>query len=228
MKLKSRDKFIPGEFQAIHPEAGQTAPWKGSFSEIVRKELDFRSRNPALVEKNGWSLDPDDVADDIDRYNAHRMVAAGYLNFVDLEGESPVQKKTGLMGKLRNAANAVGNIKTALAIYRDLFGPDGKVIAKEEAERRASVCVACPKNDVTGGLTKYFVKETARELMLVAGMLKDMDVSTSLDDKLGVCQACECPLRAKIFVRNDILKKHIKSDQVAKLHESCWIPAAIV
>jgi len=228
MRLKSRDKWVPGGFQMVHPEAGQSKPWSGSFSEIVNKEMDFRSRNPALVDKNGWSLDPDDVANDVDLYNSQRMVAGGYLGFVDLEGANPEKKtSSGLMGKLRNAAGAVGNIKTALAIYRDLFGPEGKVVAKEEAERRAAVCLECPRHDTTGGLTKYFVKEAARELMLVAGMLKDMDVTTSLDDKLGVCEVCECPMIAKVHCRNEILKKHIKSDQVAKLHESCWIPSAI-
>jgi len=211
----------------IHPEAGQARPWSGSFSEIVRKELDFRSRNPALVEKNGWSLDPDDIAEDVDRYNSKRMLAAGYLNFIDLEGEPDAQKKMTLTGMFRNAVNAAAHVKTALSIYRDLFGPEGKVVAKEEAERRGSVCVACPKNDTAGGLKKYFVKEAARELMLVAGMLKDMDVTTSLDDKLGVCQACECPLRAKIFIRNDVLKKNTKADQIAKLDPNCWIPEAI-
>ena len=226
MKLKSRDKWIPGAFQMIHPEAGQKKPWTGGFNEIVRLEMDFRSRNPAIVEKNGWSLDPDDIANDVDAYNAQRMVAAGYFNFVDLEGVTPSQKKTST-GLFKNAANAVANVKTAVAIYRDLFGPDGKVVAKEEAERRAAICILCPKNDTAGGLKKYFVKEAARELMGVFGMLKDMDVTTSHDDKLGVCEACECPMVAKVHVSNEILKKHIKPDQVDKLHQDCWIPEAI-
>lgn len=226
MRLKSRDKFVPGEFQMLHPEAGQKAPWKGSFSEIVHKELEFRSKNPVLVQKHGWSLDPDDVANDVDRYNAQRMVAAGYLNFVDLEGATPNQKKTG-QGMFGSVANAAGNIKTAVAIYRDLFGPDGKVVAKQEAERRAAICVDCPKHDTAGGLKKYFVEKAARELMYVFGMLKDMDVTTSLDDKLGICEICECPMRAKIWVENHVLKKHLKPEQIAKLPPNCWIPEAI-
>jgi len=224
MRLKSRTKFPPGSFQMIHPEAGQKEPWKGSFSEIVSKELVFRSKNPVLVQKNGWSLNIEDIEGDVDFYNSQRMIAGGFLNFVELEGEVPAQKKTGLFA---NVASAAAKVKTALAIYRDLLGPDGKVVAKEESERRAAICVQCPKNDIAGGLKKYFIKEAAREIMLVAGMLKDINVSTSQDDNLGVCEACECPMAVKVHVSNEILKKHISPDQVSKLHESCWIPAAI-
>ncbi len=226
MRLKSRDKFIPGEFQAIHPEAGQKTPWKGSFNEIVKLEHDFRQKNPALVKKNGWSLDPEDIANDIDISNAQRMVAAGYFGFVELEGEP--EKKTSLTGRLlQSAASAVGKAKTALAIYKDLFGATGKVVPREEAERRAASCVACPLNDTAGGLKAYFVKEAAQELMLLFGILKDMDVNTSLDDKLGVCKACSCPMRSKVHIEGAVLKKNMPPEDIAKLHPSCWIPGAI-
>jgi len=226
MRLKSRTKFPAGGFHVLVPEAGMKAPFAGSFNEAVQFLYNFRRKNPALVQKNGWSLDIHDIEEDVDLYNAQRMVAAGYLNFVDIEGEIPVQKKTS-SGLFRSVANAAAKAKTALAIYRDLFGPEGKVVAKEEAERRAAICVKCPQNDIAGGLTKYFLKEAAHEIMAVAGMLKDMDVTTSQDSKLGVCQACDCPMIAKVHVSNEILKKNIKPDQIAKLDPSCWIPEAI-
>lgn len=233
MRLKSRTRWVPGGFQVLIPQAGMKKPFSGSFSDAVRFLYSFRSKNHALVEKHGWSLDISDIERDVELYNAQRMVAAGYLNFVELEGEAAVQKKIlqepiGKTGRLfQNVGNAVGKVKTALAIYRDLFGPEGKVVAKEEAERRASICSVCPRNDLAGGLTKYFLKEAASEIMMVAGMLKKRNVSTSLDDKLGVCQICLCPLGAKIHVESEILKKHIKSDEIAKLPSNCWIPPAV-
>ena len=191
-----------------------------AFNRIVQK-------NPALAQKHGWPTNREDQENWIDEREARRMVAHSWLNFVEIEGEVPVQKKTSSPGLFRSAANAAGKAKTALAIYRDLFGPEGKVVAKEESERRAAVCVKCPKNDTAGGLAKYFLKEAAHEIMAVAGMLKDMDVTTSQDAKLGVCQACDCPMIAKVHVSNEILKKNIKPDQIAKLDPSCWIPEAI-
>lgn len=210
----------------LHPDAGQKEPWKGSFSEIVRKEMDFRAKNPTLVQKHGWSLDPNDVANDVDLYNAQRMVAGGFFNFVDLEGPMPAQKKT-QMGAFRNFASGVAAVKTALAIYRDLFGPEGKVVPKQESERRAAICETCPGNDVTGGLKKYFVEKAAAELMSVFGMQKDLDVTTSRDDKLGICKFCDCALKSKVHVENAVLKKHIKPEQISNLAPQCWIPEAI-
>lgn len=227
MRLKSRTKFLPHGFQLLLPEIGMKAPLSGSFTEMVDAFARIVEKNPALAEKQGWPRNRQDQEDWLDDREARRMAAHGWTNFIDMEdATSPTQKKT-TMGWFRNAANAAGNIKTALAVYRDLLGPDGKVVAKEESERRAAICIACPKNDTAGGLTKYFLKEAAREIMLVAGMLKDMDVTTSQDKKLGVCEVCECPMVAKVHVVNEVLKKHITQDQLSKFPPNCWIPGAV-
>lgn len=201
-------------------------PISGSFNEIVDAFARIVAKNPTLAQKHGWPDYREAQENWLDEREARRMAAHGWHGFIEMEGELPPleKKKTSLVAR---AGAVAGKVKTALAIYRDLFGPDGKVVAKEEAERRASICSVCPRNDLAGGLTKYFLKEAASEIMMVAGMLKKRNVSTSLDDKLGVCQICLCPLGAKIHVESDILKKHIKPDEIAKLPANCWIPPAI-
>lgn len=226
MRLKSRTKWLPHGFQLLLPQIGMKEPISGSFTDVVEAFSRIVDKNPDLAEKHGWPTNRTDQEDWIDERESHRMVAHGWLNFVDLEGASPTQKKTSSK-PFASVASAAGKAKTALAIYRDLFGPDGKVVAKEEAERRAAICVECPKNDTAGGLKKYFVEKAAAEIMGVFGMLKDLDVTTSLDNKLGTCEACSCPMRAKVHVSNEILKNNLKPDQIAKLDKNCWIPAAI-
>ena len=221
MRLKSRDKWVPHGFQILLPEIGMKEPITGSFNAVVNAFARIVEKNPALAEKKGWPKDRQSQEDWIDEREAQRMAAHGWMNFVEMEGQPPtIQKKTSLVARVGSVA---AGVKTALAIYRDLFGPDGKVVAKEEAERRAAVCVACPQNDVAGGLRKYFVKEAAREIMMVAGMLKDMNATTSLDAKLGVCQSCQCPLGAKVFIEAHVLKKNLKPEQISKLDPNCWI-----
>jgi len=225
MRLKSRTKFPAGGFHVLIPEAGMKAPFAGSFNEAVQFLHNFRRKNPALMQKNGWSLDIHDIENDVDEYNAQRMVAAGYLNFVDIEGDVPVQKKTS-SGLFRSVANAAAKAKTALAMYRDMFGMEGTVPVPE-AERRSAICLACPEHDTTGGLQKYFIKEAANELMGLFGMLKDMDVKTSVDDKLGVCRVCSCAMRAKVFTESKVIKRNMNPEEIAKLPTNCWIPPAI-
>lgn len=228
MRIKNRDKWIPGGYQVLIADAGMKKPFSGSFNEAVNFLHAFRAKNPALCEKHGWSLDIDDITLAVDLYNCQRMIASGFDGFVELEGEAAEKKKIGPASSLfRKGANAVGQIKTAVSMYADLFGTQGKVVSRDEAEARAAVCVACPLNDASGGLKKYFVTETARELMALFGMLNDMDLKTSLDDKLGVCTACSCPMRAKAWIDGAILKKNIPKEDIAKLHPDCWIPSAI-
>ena len=211
----------------LHPEAGQTKPWAGSLQEIVLKELDYRRKNLALARKKGWSLEISDIEDYVDEWNAQRMIAGGWLHLVDVDAVAEKKTPSGLIRRLsRNVANAAAKVKTALEIYREMFGTEGKTVPKEEAERRAGICAVCPQNDKSSGLKNYFLKEGFGEITSLIGMLKDMDVRTSLDAELGVCRVCSCPMVVKVHAPGSALKK-MPASEVAALHESCWIPDAI-
>ncbi len=76
----------------------------------------------------------------------------------------------------------------------------GKLVSVEEAERRAAICVACPKNvqlkgvcGVCAGLMTWSVK--------LAGGLK-----TSHDENLFACGVCGCANRLSVFAPIEILK----------------------
>jgi len=226
MRLKSRTLFIPGEFQMIHPEVGQKTPWHGSFSEIVKLEADFRAKNPALVTKNNWSLDLEDVANAVDEYNAQRMIAGGFFGFVDLEGETPSAPKAHRPVRGGSLAKRVEGVKSAMAMFRDIFGPDGKAVSKEVAEIRATSCVKCPLNQ-KGTLGEFFKTPIANSITGLFGLMRDKSFTTSRDDELGICEACGCVNRAKIFATGEVLSKNMAAEEIARLHPDCWIPDAI-
>src|SRR6266446_1570267 len=142
-RLKSRDRFPVGSFQCLHPSAGMTKPFAGSFSECVTFETKFRKANPTICEREGLSLDQTSIEDWVDEQNALRMIAGGWFQFVEGDMNFPMQPP----GIKKNWLSAVaGRAKSAIAIYRDLFGSEGKTVAREVAEARAAVCVACPLN----------------------------------------------------------------------------------
>jgi hypothetical protein len=220
--MRNRNLFPPGEWQMLHPEAGQKEPWKGSFSEIVNKEADFRARNPALVAKYGWSLNEEDIANDVDSYNAQRMLAGGFFGFVDVDAVPPAssggERRAG-QGALAAAANSA---LTGLAIYRELFSHGTQPVPKGFAELRAATCASCPLNH-KGGLREFFVESIAKGITELYGVLRDLDLTTSRDKDLGTCTACSCPTRAKVHVPLDIIVRHMKPDVRAKLDPRCWI-----
>ena len=92
----------------------------------------------------------------------------------------PEPLKRGLMGYMKGGISLVKNM-----VYR-------KYANKEEAEKRAAVCVQCPYNvfpDKDG-----FIKWTDEIAYHALG-----DRTTELDDHLGNCAICSCPMRVKIW-----------------------------
>lgn len=223
-RLKSRTKFPPGEFQVLHPEAGMKQPFKGSFREAVRFELEFRRKNKSLAESLGLPADEESCEIYVDEYNAKRCISHGWVNFVEL-GESPVpleaQKKT-LLGRV---VGVVGSGKATISAYQAMFGQQGPV-PLETAEYRAKVCVSCPQNDTKNSLYAYFVKAAAKEIMGLLGALKDINLKVKEPEKLGICKACLCPMQAKVFAPIDNIRKNAPKDvwdQVNKEDPKCWM-----
>lgn len=224
-RLRSREKFPPGQFQILLPVVGMKKPVAGSFSEVVTAFAKIVEANPALAEKHGWPRDREGQENWIDAREAQRMLANGWTGFVDPEGENPKARPARKGGLLVRAGNVAAKASTAAAIYRDLLGPDGKAVPQAQAEARAAVCVGCPANDKTSSLTKFFVESTAKTLIAVFGILRDRKLVTSLDDQLGTCEACDCPLKAKVWPDISHIRAHQKEDaweRIRKANPECW------
>jgi hypothetical protein len=222
-RLKSLTKFPPGEFQVLHPEAGMKQPFKGSFREAVKFELNFRMKNKSLAQSLGLPADETACEVYVNEYNAQRCLAHGYNNFVIMESASHVtaQKKT-LLGRVVGVA-AGG--KAALSAYTAMFGSRGPV-ARELADKRAAVCAVCPENDTQNRIYAYFVKTAAAEIMSIIGALQDVDISLTEPKKVGICKVCLCPLKAKCFVPEETVRQKIPKEvhaDLAKITTPCWI-----
>lgn len=209
------------------PELGMKFPIKGSFNEVCIAFQRLIRANPGPAQKAGWPAadDFDAVADWVDGHNASRLLALGYVDFVDDGTGADVfydaeyhnaQKKTSL-------ANVAGRLSAGAALWAELFGPAGRTVQPEIAERRAAVCAVCPKNDTATSLFNIFVAATARALGGLFSMMKENNLSTSYDDRLGVCTACLCPMKSKVFVELPQALKHMDEATLSRLHEDCWI-----
>lgn len=213
----------------LHPEAAMKEPFSGSFTEAVQFESKFRRGNPHLVKKNGWTLDIAEIEWYVEQQNVNRMLAHGWRKYL-MESElvAPVtadngSKKNLLTGVAESVKRHVQATKAGIQVYVDWVGDSGQPVEKALAESRAKVCVQCPLNK-QGGLGQWFIEKAAREIQTVFGIMSDMDISTPWDEQLGVCEACLCPLKSKIWAPIEHIRKHLEPDIQAKLHPSCWIP----
>ena len=193
---------------------------------MVTAFMSIVKRNPALAQQLGWPTDQRGAENFVDERECRRLLAAGFPTFVDLEVPAAPSRwnPSAVKKNWRGAAAAVINGgKAAFAAYASMFGPGGKPVDRALAETRAQVCVGCPKNDVAGGLSAYFLESTANGMLSLLGALKDLDVSTSVDDWLGVCKACTCPTRAKVFVPLAVIVANMPAAVWPELSSDCWI-----
>ena len=222
--LKSRTEHPPYSFQFLQPETGQSSPIVGSFNHVVEQVMMLRQANPFLAERHAWRVDREGVEYEVDAYNTARCIAGGWLSFVVMDDNSPpaptyvmpAQKKT------QSAVGRVRNISAGVGLLLDWIGPTAKAVPAELAEQRAAICVACPLNG-KGGVLDFFTAEAAKMIHTQLQMRTEMELKTSADDKLGICQACSCWLPLKVHVPMEFILAHTSEDTKTKLHESCWI-----
>ena len=227
-RLKSKTKFPPQEFCLLLPEIGMKTSLHGSFYEMVKAFGDIVRKNPAIAQRYNWPTDYASQEEFVEQREVKRLLANGWHEFVefDAQADPPAASFTSVKKNWNGAAAVVVNRgKAAYAAYKEMYGPGGPV-TRPVAEARAEICVGCPKNDVSSGVSSYFLESTAKGIMALLGALKDLDVRTSMDDKLGVCFACKCPLRAKIWTPIAVVAEHTTEEiwsQLPKDNPKCWI-----
>jgi hypothetical protein len=101
------------------------------------------------------------------------------------------------------------------------LGDGGQPVPQEQANARAAVCVACPKNQphhLYEILTVPAVVEVERQLEL----RDKMKLHAQDEDKLHICEACWCVLRLKVHTP---LKHILGTTDMNALDPRCWIIA---
>lgn len=90
------------------------------------------------------------------------------------------------------------------------------------AESRATVCAGCPKNG-KGDLTSWFTVPAAKLIQVQLEAKNKRKLETKSDEALGVCEACSCPLKLKVFCPLDIINSKMSPTVRTELHPGCWI-----
>lgn len=108
---------------------------------------------------------------------------------------------------------------------KDWLGEGMKPVPRSTAENRAIICANCPQNSDPD----WFQKLEAAAAVVIKGLIEarnKMQLVTGQDAKLHSCQACDCPLRLKVWVPADIVQAKTSDKLRAELREKkpdCWI-----
>lgn len=104
-------------------------------------------------------------------------------------------------------------VRGGVALLENVFYGEDGMVGDEEAERRAQICVKCPHN-VFPDKGPFLAWSDSLAEAATGGR------RTASYDTLGSCEACQCPLRAKIWYKGE-LKLSEKEKEVMR-GVGCW------
>jgi hypothetical protein len=98
-----------------------------------------------------------------------------------------------------------------------------EAVPQEKANARAAVCAKCPMNE-KGDLLRFFTKPVSEAIRHALSLRSEWKLETPDDFRLGVCTACDCPMRLKVHIPIERIREKLKPEIKSRLHPDCWIP----
>jgi hypothetical protein len=218
VQLRSRDKFPPGGFRYYQPQTNWAPPAWLSFHDTVVAIMNHRNANPHQMKQFGWSGDYNKIADELDLFNALVALESGWNEFIMGEGVPETPKPMPPVPPRPLSGRAV--VAGAKSLLE--WTIDGEIVPAGVAEGRAALCAQCPVNR-KGTLSDWFTEKAATLIQRQFEIRASRELATSHDERLGLCDACGCPLKLKVFAPLSIIQKFLTPDMREKLWERCWI-----
>lgn len=213
--------FPNGGWKFRQPQTAWTNPmsmvgFKASVDAIVKHRL----ANPAITAKHSLATDWDVVAEELKAYTRLRLgMPDPKVSFFQQRPHNPL--KDGAAAGDVSLFQRVARLGTGIRTLADWL-PDGKTVPQELADKRATTCVTCPQHK-TGNWLDMFVAPVANLLKKQLEEREKLNLKTSQDDKLNFCDACGCPLKTKVHIPIEYIRKHMKQPEIDRLDPRCWV-----
>lgn len=219
-RLRNRQRSIPNGLTFIQPQTNWQPRKGSSFQGIVESLIAHRRANPRF----NLSTDPAAVADEVDAFNAAICERMGWNDYIisGADGGQPAAVPFP-DPKGKSLLNQVGNVVAGSETIVDWIKSGAEAVPEPKSTARAKICVTCPKNTTEGGLLRWFTKPAAAAIKAAVASRKGFNLSTPVDDKLGVCSACSCELHLKVHLPLERIKPHMDIAVLEALDERCWI-----
>jgi hypothetical protein len=227
--LKSRSAWPPGGWKFRQPQTNWTLPVGLGFEQSVDAIIKHRLAN----RQHKLAIDRDVVRQELDDFmcdylRRHPQYSKSWNSWCSEQTVPanftvpPASRSLRAEASVAEGGKFLKNTSAGIKLWIDWFG-NGKPVEKPVAERRAAICAGCNENNKKVSILQWFTGAAAREIMAIFSALNDLNLHTSQDDKLNVCKACDCPLKAKVWAPLQIIKKHIRKDALDRLDKDCWI-----
>lgn len=216
----NRHQTPPNGWQFRQPETGWTAPTpvSSTFSQTVELIIAHRKHNPAVTAKHKLATNREAVGTELERYTRKRLGLPEASSLGPFwESPSPF----GLGGK-DVAGDSLSGLKRAAqgsAIPIDWLRSGGMPVARELANKRAAICLECPKHEKG----EWYTIAAGELIKATIEARSDIKLETDYDDQLQSCGVCSCLLRAKVHCPLDIIVSKTKPAILAAFPSNCWV-----
>jgi hypothetical protein len=218
--LKNRQSQIPNGFRMEIPELKWKSLPFASFNSICSSVLQIVRANPELSREKGWPTDVKGVEDWVDQTNAHICEVNGWKDYIT--GTRDVSPP---LFPPPAGAHPSGGLPAAVVGARTLvewFGAGGNPVDKSQAEARAAVCAACEFNR-PGDMSNWFTRAVSEAIRTKMGLFRGLNLTTTRDDRMGVCDVCSCALKLKLHIPIVHIKNEMPTEVSDALPQHCWI-----
>ena len=211
-QLANRQKQIPGGLRFFEPRTKWTSQ-AGSFSVIVDQVIAHRTANSWLQ----LAIDRPSVENEVDRFNSAICEANGWNDYIT--GGDPPNPPLPPLPWAQRLANAAAGGEPVV----EWLASKEEAVPQELSNKRAAICAVCPVME-RGDLLRFFTLPVSNAIRAAYAVKTGWKLETPYDDRLQICGACDCPTKLKVHMPIDRVRQKLKSEQINRLHPSCWIP----
>ena len=204
----NRHSFPPGGGWTFRqPQTNWTNPmalvgFKASVDAIRKHRL----ANPAITAKHKLATDPTSIGDELETYTRARLgIPAAPVSFFHPSNSRLPSRVLAAAAVIKRAAQGTG-------VVLDWLTSGGPAVAQDIAEKRAAICVACPKN-IEGS---WYTVAPANLIKSTLEARKDLRLETRSDGLLKSCDVCKCLMRLKVWVPLEYIVKNTKAEIMAE------------
>lgn len=182
------------------------------FNASVDAIIKHRLANPAITAKHQLATDPVAVGDELENYTRVR------LGIPKIQPAS-FRQSSSLPSRVVAAAAAIKRAAQGTAVVLDWLQSGGAPVAQELADKRATICVRCPKN-VEGA---WYTEDPAEIIKASLEARKDLKLETPSDGQLKSCDVCKCLMRLKVWCPLSHIMAKTKPEVMNEFPSNCWI-----
>ena len=114
--------------------------------------------------------------------------------------------------------DAVSSIPRGVETIREWLGEGGIPVDPATAQRRANICLECPKNVPPNIVTQSVALAIRRHLEVK----NKLGMRVDGEKRLGKCDVCQCMLRLKIHVPIGIVRRQMPPGEFDAYPAPCW------